>query len=422
MPAPVLSYLGSRGSARPWKITGLAPGRYQGAVVIPALAEHEYLLATLASLAKNPMEILATFLVLVVVNHCRDAPPADKQNNACTLAKLAEWQARFPHLPLAWVDAASPGLELPVKAGGVGMARQIGFDLALPQLYYGNPMPLLISLDADTLTRPDYLSALRRHFRESRNPGAVIPFCHQAGDSPEADRAICRYELFLRAYVLGLSLAGSPYAFHTVGSAMACTAEGYVRMGGIKARKAAEDFYFLQGLAKTGGVGQVQGTVVYPSARSSHRVPFGTGRSVRRFLAGGEESLLFYRKECFQVLRDWLSLIEGSWHLEGEKIRQKSVPISPHLTEYLDEIRFCVIWEKMRKNFRSRQALRKGFHDWFDGLKTLKLIHFLSAGPFPRSDPGQALPPLLEWAGFEPPQDLHGHLALLRSLQIGEAF
>jgi hypothetical protein len=53
----------------------------------------------------------------------------------------------------------------------------------------------------------------------------VIPFCHQQGDTPEEDQAIRRYELFLRAYVLGLARAGSPCAFHTVGSAMACTAE-----------------------------------------------------------------------------------------------------------------------------------------------------------------------------------------------------
>jgi hypothetical protein len=88
----------------------------------------------------------------------------------------------------------------------------------------------------------------------------------------------------------------------------------------------------------------------------------------------------------------------------------------------LDKIRFSVTWEKMRKNFLSRQTLRKGFHDWFDGLKTLKFIHFLSADPFPRRDPQRALPALLEWAGFEPPRDFHGQLALLRDLQIGEAF
>lgn len=420
IPTSVLTYLASRGFLRPWKITGLPPGDYQGAIVIPALAERETLFVTLGSLAKNSAEILSSFFVLIVVNHARDAPPSDKQNNQDTLKRLIAGQPFSTDLRLAWVDAASPGLELPVKSGGVGMARKIGFDLALPQLHYGDSMPFLISLDADTLTRPDYLPALVRHFRESRNPGAVIPFCHRAGSSPEQDRVIQRYELFLRAYVLGLSLAGSPYAFHTVGSAMACTAGGYVRMGGMKPRKAAEDFYFLQGLAKTGGVSQVRGTVVYPSARSSHRVPFGTGRSVSKLLTGENESLLFYRKECFQILREWLSLIEQSWDLDGELIRRRSEDISPHLADYLEGIHFCSTWEKIRKNFRSRQTLRKGFHDWFDALKTLKLIHFLSANPFSRDDPERTLPSMLSWAGLDPRSDLTGQLALLRNLQIGE--
>jgi glycosyltransferase involved in cell wall biosynthesis len=422
IPASVLTYLSSRGSVDPWKIAGLPSGDYQGAIVIPALAERETLSLTLDSLEKNPREILSSFFVLVVVNHSPDASVHDKQNNQQTLQGFAAWQARFRQLRLAWVDAASPGLELPVRQSGVGLARKIGFDLALRELQYSPSPPFLVSLDADTLTRPDYLSALMRHFRERRNPGAVIPFCHRPGAFPEQDRAIQRYELFLRAYVLGLSLAASPYAFHTVGSAMACTADGYVRTGGMKPRKAAEDFYFLQGLVKTGSVSQVGGTVVYPSARSSHRVPFGTGRSVSRLLAGEKGSILFYRKECFQILRDWLSLMEESWHRDGEEISHRSAHISPRLTDYLKEIHFSATWAKIQKNFPSLPTLRKGFHDWFDGLKTLRLIHFLSAGSFPRDDPERALPPLLSWAGLQSQPDLTGQLALLRNLQIGEDF
>ena len=155
IPAVVLTYLASRGLVRPWKIAGLPPGDYQGAIVIPALAERETLFLTLDSLEKNPATILSSFFVLVVVNHGRDALLSDKQNNQDTLKELAERKARSENLRLAWVDAASPGHELPPKSSGVGMARKIGFDLALPQLAYGDPRPLLISLDADTITRPE---------------------------------------------------------------------------------------------------------------------------------------------------------------------------------------------------------------------------------------------------------------------------
>src|SRR6185369_6760135 len=138
------------------------------------------------------------------INHREDAPEADKADNLATLAVLAESAPSMPHLNLAWVDAASPGLELPAKGGGVGLARRIGLDLALTRLQTHGHDPILVCLDADTLVRPDYLPALIRHFHGSACGGAVIPFLHQQGLSPQSDRAILRYELFLRCYVLGL--------------------------------------------------------------------------------------------------------------------------------------------------------------------------------------------------------------------------
>jgi hypothetical protein len=422
LPSQITKYLQSRGLKGPWKIAGAYQEGFDGAVAIPALAESDHLFTTLQSLAQNPREILSRFFVLVVVNHREDALLSDKLDNEHTLQQLATGDSSLKGLHLAWVDAASKGLELPAKGGGVGLARKIGFDLALPRLRYGPPAPLLISLDADTLVRPDYLPALIRHFQGTKIPGAVIPFCHRPGSSPDQDRAIRRYELFLRAYVLGLSRAGSPYAFHTVGSAMACLAESYARMGGMNLRAAGEDFYFLQNLAKTGGIAQVKGTVVYPSARASKRVPFGTGRSIERLLGNEQVAGLFYQKDCFQILRDWLALIAQNLGSEGEDIRAEAERISAHLAEYLDSIRFITVWDKLRKNFRERILLISGFHGWFDGLKTMKLIHYLSAGPLPRSEPESVIPGFLQWAGLEPVEGLDNQLNLLREIQIGEPY
>ena len=421
IPPHLTKYLESRAIDGPWKITASDRGDFGGAVIIPALAESDHLFTTLRSLAQNPREILSRFLVLVVVNHRENALLSDKLDNQHTLQQLAMGEPSLQGLHLAWVDAASQGLELPAK-GGVGLARKIGFDLALPRLGYGPPDPLLISLDADTLVRPDYLPALIQHFQGTKIPGAVIPFCHRPGSSPEQDRAIGRYELFLRAYVLGLSRAGSPYAFHTVGSAMACLAEPYARMGGMNFRAAGEDFYFLQNLAKTGGIAQVKGTVVYPSARASHRVPFGTGRSISKLLGHEKTAVLFYQKDCFQVLRDWLTLMAQNLESEGEDIQAEAERISAHLAEYLNSIRFITVWDKLRKNFRERSMLMSAFHVWFDGLKTMKLIHYLSAGPLPRSAAERVMPGFLQWAGLEPVEGIDHQLNLLRKIQIGEPY
>jgi hypothetical protein len=422
VPPQVKKYLDSRAMNGPWTITGSARGDFDGAVVIPALAESDYLFATLQSLAQNPSGNLSSFLILVVVNHRQDAPRSDKSDNEHTLQRLAAGDPSLKNLHLAWVDAASKGLELPAKGGGVGLARKIGFDLSLPRVRFGPAAPLLISLDADTFVRPDYLPALIRHFQEAKVPGAVIPFCHRPGSSREQDEAIRRYELFPRVYVLGLSRACSPYAFHTVGSAMACLAKSYCRMGGMNLRVAAEDFYFLQHLAKTGGIAQVKGTVVYPSARASHRVPFGTGRSVSRLLGKDEEAVLFYRKDCFRILGEWLSLIAHNLPSGGMEIRERAEKISVHLGEYLDRIGFITVWDKLKKNFPDPSNRRKGFHGWFDGLKTMKLIHYLSAGPLPRGEPEALVPGVLGWAGLEPVQGTDRQLALLREIQIGEPY
>ena len=422
VPSRIEKYLASRALTAPWTLAGTPRRDFTGAVVIPSLAENASLFSTLRSLAQNPGEFLSRFLVLVVVNHREDASLPEKEDNRQTLQRLSKDDPLLARLQLAWVDAASPGLELLPKTGGVGMARKIGFDFALPRLNLSNGPLVLVSLDADTLCRPDYLPSIEAHFRRRSTPGAVIPFCHQPGSTEEEEQAIRRYELFLRAYVLGLERAGSPYAFHTVGSAMACTAEGYARMGGMNHRGAGEDFYFLQHLAKTGGVSRVRGTVVYPSARTSHRVPFGTGRSMTDLLSRKDGAVLFYRLECFQILGDWLNLVEQSLVAEAEHLQQKARRISPDLANFLEANKFISVWEKLRQNFRTPKNLSKGFHEWFDGLKTMKLIHHLSAATYPRQNPEQGVLALLRWAGLEPVEEIGPQLELLRRIQIGEPY
>lgn len=420
LPRAVAKYQQTRAVQGNWQIAG-CPGRgFAGAVVIPALAESTLLFATLRSLAVNPPDLLARFLVLVVVNHRQDATPADKQDNYATLERLGTSAPELAPLRLALVDAASPGKELPAKSGGVGLARKIGFDLALGRLDFSSRDPLLVSLDADTLVEPSYLRSIDNHFRTSRCGGAVIPFCHQGGGSPRKQRAIDRYELFLRGYVLGLSLAGSPYAFHTVGSAMACTAAAYLRMGGMNRRAAGEDFYFLQQLHRTAGVEQMHGTTVFPSARPSHRVPFGTGRAISRTLEGGAEAVAFYRPECFRLLAAWLALIAGGTHRPAGTLLAQAAAVSPHLADYLECIGFASVWEKLHANHKNTEALCAAFHGWFDGLKSMKLVHHLAAGPYPRCAPEEALPELLSWGGLAPVEGIPRQLAFLRAIQNGE--
>lgn len=416
-PAAVEKYLAARAVTGPWRLEGDEGTGVQGTVVVPALAENESIGATLQSLATNPPEVLERFLILVVINHRPDADPAEKADNQALLSRLRQGQGIPEALRLAWIDGCSPGRELPLKDGGVGLARRIGFDLALPRLDWSGSA-LLVSLDADTQVDPGYLQAIQNHFVRTEQGAAVLAYRHQPGATQAQDRAMDLYELYLRHYVLGLSLAGSPYAYHSIGSALACRAEAYVRAGGMNRRRAGEDFYFLQQLAKTCGVSRVTGTRVYPSARISRRTPFGTGRTLERQAAGEPDAVRFYPAETFRILSLWLELVSSNWEAQAKRLLEQSALIDLQLHAFLQTERFSEIWGRLRNQHRSAEALARAFHGWFDALKTFRLIHHLCRGGYP--EPREAVFPLLEWAGLTRAQDIGEQLAILRTAQDGE--
>jgi hypothetical protein len=416
LPANISAYLNRRGASGPWQTHALPTGKFSGAIVIPSLAEAANLPRTLASLAANPTNMLDSFLILIIVNQRADASPEQTADNFETVKMLPLWQQQYGLKNLLWVDAASPERALPPKQG-VGLARKIGLDLALNHLDYHHGDPLLICLDADTLVQPDYLPAITRHFSHTAAGGVSIPYRHRPAADPAGQSAIDRYELFLRIYVLGLELAGSPYAFHTVGSAMACRASAYVASGGMNQRLAGEDFYFLQQLHKTSKVAPLTGTVVHPSPRSSDRVPFGTGRAVGDMLAEGEQRLLFYQPEVFSIVAEWLTTVSANLDSDGQVLMNGAALIAPLLHDFLQQAGFAAAWENMKRNNRTGTKLLTAFHSWFDAFRTMRLIHELSNHAYPRIEPEYAVATLLEKAGNANPGTISQQLDLMRRLQ-----
>ncbi len=417
--APFSRYLEKRTVPGPWRLEGCARPDFDAAVVIPALAEAAFLPATLASLALNPPDLLERFLVVIVVNHRAEADSAEVEDNH----RLLAWLRAGGHssaLRLAWVDAASAGRELP-PGEGVGLARKLGCDLALARLAWGGAAePLLVMLDADTLVDGDYLPAIAAHFRRVKAGGAVLPFAHQSGATAELDAAIERYELYMRGYVLGLVLAGSPYAYHAVGSTIACRAAAYLQAGGMNRRQAGEDFYFLQQLAKTSGVAALTGTLVRPAARLSRRVPFGTGASLHKQLAGGAHVIQCHPAAAFDRLGAWLAMGTAAGpDLPGVELLRRAGAIDPALGVFLHELGLPAIWDRLRQTHRHPAALRRAFHGWFDALRSRQLLHRLAGGSCPLEPPETALPPLLARAGLPGTGEIGKQLAMLRFLQNG---
>ena len=391
-----VKYMKKRAAVRPIEGRFDRNRIYRRAVVIPALAERVHLPLTIESLSNNmPTDILDDTLVLVVVNNRPpEAAAAAKQielkeqidDNARTLRWLKDMSAKGT-LPLAWIDASSPGRELP-PWGGVGLARKIGCDSVLAFLLeLKKPSALddfiFFSLDADTTVSPDYLEIAGHELRKSGCTGGVISFKHQKADSPESQAAIDEYEAFLNYYVKGLRWAGSPYAFHTIGSCLCFTASGYVRANGFAARRqAGEDFYFCMELAKTGAICEIQKTMVFPSARISPRVPFGTGKRMAEAALNGREPLLVYDFRVFVCLREILTAISTYTGAGADRI---CAELTNHSTrEFLESRGFSGIWGRFQRQYKTRDAILAAFHRWFDGFVTLKYIHWLTEKEWPR--------------------------------------
>lgn len=374
-------------------------------VVIPVLAERNNIEGVLESLAENATECLARTLVVCVVNNrsveeVGEEVIADNRETIGLLDELSGAGAgKLGRLRLGYIDASSSRRELGRKEG-VGSARKLGLDWGLEILRISDAKPgVLISLDADTHVDTNYLEAIKDHFSRGTGWGGVIDFAHRLEGSEAEQAAIVCYELFLRSHVLGLKQAGSPYAFHTVGSAMACTSEAYVASGGMNRRQAGEDFYFLQELAKTGAVERIAGAIVRPSPRPSWRVPFGTGRRVDRFLKATHDEYRVYHPKSYGILKEWLALVERHADADAEWLLKDAEGIDSALSEFLDEQEFRVVWRRLQEHARDTSALIRQFHRWFDGFKTLKLFHYLRDESYPDREMFEGIAELLSREG-----------------------
>jgi hypothetical protein len=139
-------------------------------------------------------------------------------------------------------------------------------------------------------------------------------------------------------------------------------------------RQAAEDFYFLQQLAKTSGIASLSGTVVRPSARPSVRVPFGTGRAVQLQVDEQLTPFRFCPAEAFSVLKQWLRLVDSSWERPGEFLLQRCAELSAELTDFLVELKVTEQWTRFQCQHRGKEQFLTAFHSWFDGLRTRQLL------------------------------------------------
>lgn len=300
------------------------------------------------------------------------------------------------------VDKFSIGRQLPPK-GGVGNARKIGADLAACLINSGRIQSQWIRCtDADAQMPETYFNCTNG-FTGSKDISALIyPFHHGGAGQDEQGVAVVLatqlYELSLYYYVAAFESAGSPYAFHTIGSTIAIDVGHYAKVRGFPKREAGEDFYLLNKLAKSGKVIQMEnGPQCQPielEARLSDRVPFGTGAAVNQMTAMNDvvEDYLFYDPRVFGLLGLWLKNWPAIWQSQSSELRSVFFkdPSSMELRgakpqaceiqiliDTLYELKTEAALEHAFKQSKSLDQFIRQMDIWFDAFRSLKLIHAL---------------------------------------------
>ena len=166
--------------------------------------------------------------------------------------------------------------------------------------------------------------------------------------------------------------AGFPFAFHTVGSAMVCTSDSYLKKGRMNKRKAGEDFYFMQKFIKDQVCGNITETTIIPSSRSSDRVPFGTGRAIMKY-QDQEYKATTYNPKSFFHLKSFNEFIDTFYDQPNIEYNSQSST----LHEFLQNIKFDVNLKSCLKHTANKQSYLKRFYQYFDAFTLMKCLHYM---------------------------------------------
>ena len=399
MPSPRKDVIGKylANYAEPESSFGLRLHRHTtNVLVIPAQNESPSFIKGIKTALRSANSNGQRTLCIVVINSTDTHPPDVRIGNKALLDAFAIQTSAVPlHIEnetpcwfvdtddcdLLVIDRDSVGCRLP-NHEGVGLARKIGCDLALAAIQSGSCHARLIHMsDCDVELPSDYFDVTI----PDSCAAVIYRFFHKPCGREILDEAHFRYEAYLRYYVLGLRYAGSPYGFHTIGSCIAVTPEAYACVRGVPKRQAGEDFYLLNKLSKVGLVHTSTSSPIAINARSSLRVPFGTGQATSK-ITRNVNSYRIYNPRIFDLLKTWLTALS---HLDGMSPSHAYDAIWRRIEGTVtprdqDRLEACLLEIDAPKALReamtqsSSPAVRhKWIRDWFDAFRTLKLIHTL---------------------------------------------
>ena len=379
-----------------------APDKQTGIIVVIPAFDEPGIRRVLDSLAKC-YEPKCKVEVIIVVNAPANAVKECIDNNKLTIINIESWKKenRNCFFRLFAFTAGSS-----VSGWGVGLARKTGMDEAVRRFNsINNPGGIILNLDADCLVENNYFVSVYNDLLMKKDKAACsIYFEHpvSGNDFPEdIYKSITLYELHLRYYFQGLAFSGFPFVFHTVGSAIAVKALHYIKAGGMNRRQAGEDFYFIQKLVPAGGYFSLNSTTVYPSPRTSFRVPFGTGASIGKLTNGKCPNLLTYNLMAFMELRTFFVGTENYYDCSHEELNEYYKLLPEGLRLFSEEKEWIKKIEEIRSNTSGLLSFKKRFFGWFNMFRIVKYLNYVHQDYFEKKPVEISASELLDMMGIK---------------------
>jgi len=372
------------------------------AVVIPAYKEEGFLFDTLHALfdCQQPAGRVG---IIVVIN-------ASEKDDAALVECQKDFSRRirseFTSIVPSWMMVeVIEAYNLPAKHFGAGLARKIGMDATIDLFHReGKPNGVVLTLDSDTLVRNDYFNVIEKWFELPERLGANIYFEHPIEGElfpEEVYEGIVKYELHLRYYMQAHRFAGFPYAFHSMGSAMAMRAVSYARAGGMPRKQAGEDFYFLQKLIPLGGFGEISNTVVHPSPRPSDRVLFGTGAAITSHVEGLGNVNNTYNLKAFEDLKLFFDLKSELFDLKAAAYESWTYKLAGPLRSFLLNNKFFDDLDVLKRDCARQEGFDKRFFEVFNAFRIVKYLNYVHEHFFEKAPVFDMSLALLELKGLE---------------------
>jgi glycosyltransferase involved in cell wall biosynthesis len=330
-------------------------------VSIPAINELDLIPLCIECISQQSFK---NFEVFICVNQPDEWWNDDAKSEICNNnEKTVEFLRSVKNVPIRIIDKTSKGNGWQGKNHGVGWARKTIMDEIT---LCADENDIIVSLDADTTFGPEYFSSIVDNFSKNQEAVALsVPYYHQLTLDNNVDRSILHYEIYMRNYSINMWNIDSPYNFTALGSAIAIPLWAFKAIGRMTPKMSGEDFYLLQKLRKFGKILLWNEEKVFPAARFSDRVYFGTGPAMIKGNSGDWESYPVYHYSLFLKVKETYKKFNDLFFNDVE---------TP-MTEFLEQTFSATeIWKPLRENYKSKEQFVRACHAKVDGLRILQFL------------------------------------------------